>query len=871
MEDLQQAQIVSPEDQDIISQIEDCNSNLHKLVEKKTRGAALRAKTQYYEQGERGTKFFHSIETRNYNNKTIFKLQTKNGEIIDDQQQIIEEEQKYYRSLYDSRLSKDKWQEYEDIWDEFYPKKQLEPESTDIVNDMERDLNEQEVLASINESSPNKSPGSDGLPVEFYKTFWPSIKNELMNCYRCNFMKESLSITQRQGIITLIPKADKDPLSLANWRPISLLNADYKILTKCLANRLKVLLPNVIHPDQTGFMAGRIIGENILKLECLKRIIKDTNQGGTLYALDFEKAFDSLEWPTIQKALDHIGVGINFKRWVKCLHNRPTSCVINGGHYSNFFELKRGVRQGCPISPYLFIITIEALADKIRNDKNISGVSFEAYEQKISLYADDISLVLMDDKTSLNKCLEIIDRFGTISGLRLNTKKTEQLDLGNKINIQESSNTKPVKILGIMVHHDSQVMENANVQPRIENIQKAITVWQKRNISFLGRIYVTKSMLMSQIIHILSVLPTLCEENIKILNSLLFKYIWKGGTERIKREILIGPYDMGGVKAPDIRTVMDSLHLKWLQNILAQESILRSWVLSKTPITDLDYLLKCNLAVRDAHVVYGKLDQTIWYDVFKAWCRYHYKREILTKEDILHESIFYNSHIRLAKKPFLNVPLCRSGIKYIGDLLQRDQRHFLTWEEIRNKSGVKINFLDYYRILQCIPKEWRKTIRDDLEISNSISMEEPLRIQGKLHKEIYEDLILKKATVPHDRFDKWQKDLGMAPTQLDVFDWVESYPTCFTHTVSVKLRSFEYQLRLRDIMTNEKLTQMRIKTCTDCRFCVGVTETIVHLFWDCPQARKIWVKLKNWIHELTGYKLHMKPSYILLNMDIVRD
>ena len=251
-----------------------------------------------------------------------------------------------------------------------------------------------------------------------------------MNCYKCNFKKESLSITQRQGIITLIPKADKDPTLLANCRPISLLNADYKILTKCLASRLKRLLPNIIHSDQTGFMAGRTIGENILRIECLKNIFQETGESGSLYALDFEKAFDSLEWATIQKALDHFGLGNNFKRWVKCLHSNPTSCVINCGKYSEFFELKRGVRQECPISPYLFIITIEALAEKIRKDTTIVGVNFKGYEQKISMYADDISLILKNDQKSFKRCLDIINRFGTVAGLKLNSKKTEYLAIG---------------------------------------------------------------------------------------------------------------------------------------------------------------------------------------------------------------------------------------------------------------------------------------------------------------------------------------------------------------------------------------------------------------------------------------------------------
>ena len=106
----------------------------------------------------------------------------------------------------------------------------------------------------------------DGLPYEFYKKFWSDIKKYLLESYAHSFKTGKLNITQKQGIITLIPKAKKDPLKLKNWRPISLLNFDYKLLTKCLASRLRKVIPDIIYSDQTGFMSNRYIGENINKI-----------------------------------------------------------------------------------------------------------------------------------------------------------------------------------------------------------------------------------------------------------------------------------------------------------------------------------------------------------------------------------------------------------------------------------------------------------------------------------------------------------------------------------------------------------------------------------------------------------------------------
>jgi len=106
---------------------------------------------------------------------------------------------------------------------------------------------------------------------------------------------------------------------------------------------------------------------------------------------------------------------------------------------------------------------------------------------------------------------------------------------------------------------------------------------------------------------------------------------------------------------------------------------------------------------------------------------------------------------------------------------------------------------------------------------------------------------------------------------FDVYDRVDSYPTCFQLTVSMKLRSSEYQLRMRDYMTNKKLFVMKLVKSPDCRFCPGVPESIVHMLWECPKARKMWEEVKTWIKDKTDYELHMSPSYIILNIDIQRD
>ena len=151
-------------------------------------------------------------------------------------------------------------------------------------------------------------------------------------------------------IIKLIPKKTEKLYYIKTWRPLTLLNCDYKIATKAIANRLKTHLHKLINNDQTGFLKGRFIGENIRLIDSLVNYTSTKNIPGLLLSLDFEKAFDTLEWSFIQKALVSFGFGPSIVQWFKTFHNKTESCIMNNGWASHFFSVHRGVRQGCSLS-----------------------------------------------------------------------------------------------------------------------------------------------------------------------------------------------------------------------------------------------------------------------------------------------------------------------------------------------------------------------------------------------------------------------------------------------------------------------------------------------------------------------------------------
>ena len=160
----------------------------------------------------------------------------------------------------------------------------------------EGDITIDECLKALKSFKANKSPGCDGLPAEFYLTFWNEIGEKLIKTFNYSCKKGCLSSSQRRGVITLLEKKGKDPTKIKNWRPVALLDTDYKISTKTLARRLEKFIPSIIHSDQSGFVKGRYIGESIRFVEDLILKFDYENIEGIVLQLDFEKAFDSIEW-----------------------------------------------------------------------------------------------------------------------------------------------------------------------------------------------------------------------------------------------------------------------------------------------------------------------------------------------------------------------------------------------------------------------------------------------------------------------------------------------------------------------------------------------------------------------------------------------
>ena len=219
----------------------------------------------------------------------------------------------------------------------------------------------------------NKTPGNDVLSKELHGAFLNELKDSL-SFYHPKTYKE-ISVSQRQAVIKLHEKKDRDKKLIKNWRPISLLNTDLKIFSKALAAKLKSVLPSLITSQQTAYVQNRYIGEAGRLISDILDISDKLSVDGYLVTVDIEKAFDSLDPEFLLVVLKKFGFGNSFIDWIKILLTNQESCVINGGSTTSYFKLEKGARQGDPISAYLFIIALEIIFAMIKSNPNIKGLN----------------------------------------------------------------------------------------------------------------------------------------------------------------------------------------------------------------------------------------------------------------------------------------------------------------------------------------------------------------------------------------------------------------------------------------------------------------------------------------------------------------
>ena len=286
-----------------------------------------------------------------------------------------------------------------------------------------------EASEALQRSKRNKSPGADGLTVEFYSQFWDKLGEPLVSVFNQGLARGELPESMKAGVTRLVHKKD-DKRLLKNWRPISLLNVDYKICSKAVSFRLSRVLGSIVDPDQTCSVPGRSIHSNLVLLRDTLAFIDRTGETGILLSLDQEKAFDRVDRIFLLNLLEHFGFGPWFRACIATLYNGAFMQVLVNDFLSNPILLERGVRQGDALSPMLYVLCVEVFACKIRASPDVKGFLLPGaggLEFRVCQYADDTTAFVKDER-SLHALFNIIGDFERGSGAKLNRTKTEALN-----------------------------------------------------------------------------------------------------------------------------------------------------------------------------------------------------------------------------------------------------------------------------------------------------------------------------------------------------------------------------------------------------------------------------------------------------------
>ena len=832
------------------------------LDDEKTRALLLRSKCQWYEQGEKSNSYFLRLCSRNKVKSTINKLLRDDNSETSTHKEILELTKNYYTSLYTKQTNKSNIQKAE------YLEKIIMPKLSDKDKQTcEGEITVEELSKALKTFQKNKTPGNDGITIEFYQKFWPFLQTPLTKCINSGYSNGHLSTSQRQAVITLLDKG-KDRRLLKNWRPISLLNVDYKIATKTIAERMKNALPNIINHNQVGYIKGRQITDNIRTIKDIYFYTKYKHIPGLIINIDFEKAFDSVDWEFLQCTLSKLNFGKSFINWIKTFYYGISSCIINNGVTSPYFNLGRGVRQGDPLSPYLFLLVAEVLACAIRQNPKIKGIKIGKEELKVLQFADDMSGVLADEK-SAKAFLKTVQHFGEFSGLKLNKHKTEATWIGSYRNRKEkpleiSWTIEPLRFLGVFISYDEQMCKKLNFDDRLEKCKGILNSWKQRNLTIIGRAQIIKTFIVSQFLYTLNAIE-MPDESITHLENLISNFIWRGGRPKLRSSVLKQPLQNGGINIPDVRNMIKTNRIGWVRKFKYSEyHVWKECFLTFLNDCNLEInnLLQSNFSVKSltAYGIKTKIPH-FYLEVLGSWSE-------IGQTSYKGSYLWYNKEILINKKPVFYKSFHNQGINSVQDLISRDGK-------VKDFKDLSLNGKEWFRwygIIQCIKKcklyskEGHCVDGEPLKVGD-------INLKTAQSYQIYK-LFLKSnlKETPEIRTTKY---VAIPKEEHSIHN---IFKRCHKSILNSVSRAFQFQF-LNDILVNNYwLNKWKIQENELCTFCREKVENIYHLFWECKETRKFWRDLETLINtEITselvfyGSREDINNTLIILAKQYIND
>lgn len=849
---------------DLLGNITKLRSEYNYILNKRVCLQITKCKQNFFEYGDKPHKLLARVLRKTQASQTILSID-KNGEIIRDPQEINECFKDFYCDLYSSKCSAG-----QSIIQDFLEKCNLPKLDSDAVSDLDADITLNEIKTAISQLPNNKAPGPDGFGAEFYKAYSAVLAPLILRMFNHAKVSGTLPSSLYHGVISLILKKDRDPLSVSSYRPISLLCVETKILTKILSTRLKDHITKLIHSDQTGFIPKRHIYFNMRRLFNLMYSTARSSDDSIVIALDAEKAFDQVEWPYMFAVLSRFGFGDSFINWIRILYKEPTASVLTNNNLSTPFRLYRGTRQGDPISPFIFALVLEPLAARIRLKSEILPIIHGNHPHKFSAYADDVVLFVSKPKSSIDPLLQLINEFGLFSGYKVNWTKSELMPLSEESDLEYLGKT-PFRIvkdkfesLGITVSRKLSDLLKLNWTKKINQLQKNIEFWNTLPISMVGRVNAVKMIVLPRFLYIFQSIPVCIPQSyFQGLESILLSFIWSGKVPRISKKHLMKSKGDGGLGLPNFKLYYMASHL----------NIFSFWRRC-TPGADLEgqpsWLLIEHMSCKSSCLP-ALLNSPA-----------NVKNTLYDKNPIIQNSLkVWNQILKLVKAPkmYLDTPICNNHAFKPG----LDDITFATWRE-KGLSLLKHFYIDgrlvsfqqlrdqynlpnshFFRFLQ-IRHFLRASVPNYDSIPQNATLDSFLSVEpyskGAV-SHLYRVLLSLIVPTTDTYREQWQEELG---ERISADIWHDCVKNIYNSSVNARHSLIQFKILHRLHFSPTKLKNIYQNVSGMCAKCLSVQGTLSHLFVHCHKLQQFWGSIFDFVTKAIGRRVLCTPITILFGV-----
>uniref|UniRef100_A0AAV1VNP9 Reverse transcriptase domain-containing protein n=1 Tax=Peronospora matthiolae TaxID=2874970 RepID=A0AAV1VNP9_9STRA len=525
-----------------------------------------------------------------------------------------------------------------------------------------------DLAAAIRHMKSTSAPGMDGLTAGFYQVAPDVFGACLSLVFNNRLLHGTLLPSQRKSAVVLLHK-NGSRASPGNYRPISLVQVDVKVLSKALTYRLQHVIMDLIHPDQKGFVKGRSIHHHVRFLADLQNLVTAMDDDAYALFLDFEKAFDRVNWTYMFRLLERMGLGAEFLQWIHLLYHKPQAHLVINQNIQPALFPTRGVKQGDPLSALLFVLTIEPLGNLLRSHEEY-GVCVSADHTCTSTFFADDSTLLGSSITNIQAQLELVDEYCRGSGAKLNLSKSVLLALNRNHDcpilpgVKVLGRMESVKYLGILV--SQSCVNDETVEFLDQRFYDGFKAWYRRARTLRGRLLIAQTMVLSRLWHYTQH-ASISAAVVKRWQSMLNKFVLSRKHDRhassvrlISQEFLYMRRSDGGLAIPNLEALLKRQHLQLLLQFITAATAKgeRNWTTSGSEVLmlilprtgnrhALDFLTISPL--RHGEMINWRLTSHWWRVTWTWWYKIRWditQRDLPSGDRVLynlHQPIWYHS------------------------------------------------------------------------------------------------------------------------------------------------------------------------------------------------------------------------------------